>query len=91
MWWKNKEKRKQKGQQAQPNVVNKWREKKANGFGRPNPIYGRKLITSSRKAIKMKSDFEKVMQVETMQSHSGKKHMKKQDKIKTDKKRVKRE
>ena len=29
MKWINEEKRKQSGQQTQPNVLNKWREKKA--------------------------------------------------------------
>ena len=56
MKWINEEKRKQKGQQTQPNVLNNWREKKAKWVNKPNPIYGRKPIMPLYKGIRMNSD-----------------------------------
>ena len=55
--------------------MNKW-------VSKPNPIHGRKPIMPLYKGIRMNSDSTEIKQCETVQSHNGRKCMKKQDKVK---------
>ena len=55
--------------------MNKW-------VSKPNPIHGRKPIMPLYKGIRMNSDSAEIKQCVTVQSHNGRKCMKKLDKVK---------